>query len=617
MSFIVRDALGPAISNMNANFALYKRFNRVWKNDGVFYNERLVYFDGHKVRDDKPFKDLIHMMGLTVAQLKKQNYDEIEEAWFYLEQPEEKAQDFDTGDTISYMVPEEKIVAGDIVEIKYDYNGVLNQRVPEDYGREIESVYHSGTNTDYNVTNSIEPIEIRDNILADAGNYIISNKQILSSGGFSQINTTASNPNHDVYQDLEYNNWSNDPYTNPAEKTYKYKKPVCSIKCNSRYGWYAAFDNNQEVFEQISVSDPVGTTDHFSFTVEYKAKKQLESSDECVVEFNNYFNSYHGKFRKEASMPMKVTQEDYFRKYPLNNDALWVNGRLSVPAVSQMKKKDFAELFPKMINSDSEQEEDDKAWWESFLAIILVIVSVVLAVMTYGAAAPAFGTIGGLAISFGVAAISLSVSSVILTYTAGESASMYIKIIGKFANISSMLAKVFGVVSVVQNFFKSVSSDAIMEAATEKAAEASTVATKELILNEATELANSSFVNRAINVSIGSVSESLSMVGDSFVGSTKKMFSWLDNAFSVYKYYDENYGKTGELSKELQDTKDEIEKIREQNEENAPSNLELTTSIDSVFVYSVGVYDVIAECELQQQNLIEKYLPRDPMENLT
>ena len=609
MSFIMRDRLGPAMSKFNARWALYRRFMRVWQNDGVYFNCCLTYYDGDKVLDYKELNDFLFSIGVSRRELENQKYDKIEEAWFTLNQPEDSPQEFTTQDAIDYMEPDSILEIGDEIEVTFQYNGQLKTRVPEDTYQYIESIYHSGADTQYNVHLPFSTLQVRDKIMSDPGSYILSQAQKNDNNNLNKYYSTASVPNEMLYKEerLSYGNQPRSPY----DDRYKYQKPACIISTNSRYGWYAVFDDNHTNFEEISVGEPNGNIDDFTWIVKYKVIKKLEPTDACIVKFIDYYNSfvsganYDGKMRKEASLPIRVTNEDYLKKYPLQNDELWVDGKLTVYGVSKLKKKDFAELIPKILDTDFEEEEDKESWWEKLLAITIIVVSVVLAVFTYGASETMMMPLRW-AMAFGIAALSLTVGGALLAAVAGPSATKYVRTIGAFAQFSSIISSILSIVGGVGSFFKSFSSETIMETAKQKAAKATTTVAKEAIMTEATELSSSSWFKRMISVTFDNMFSSLSFGGDSIIEPTNKLISAGDNVFSVYNNYRKN-AESKTLKETINEKEEELKNLEEQNEKNAPHKVGDMGEI--VMQPCMGSYDALAcldvDMELLQQGIHE------------
>jgi len=286
-----------------------------------------------------------------------------------------------------------------------------------------------------------------------------------------------------------------------------------------------------------------------------------------------------------------------------------------------MKRVDFADMMATMIDADSEPE--DPNFWEKLFAVVVIIIAVIVSIFSLGSLAgvawPAAMAMIGFAFAMG--AIVIGVGSALLGYFGGPSAMGLVKIIGGVAQFMGVISSVLGLFSFIGNMIKSVSSEAIMKAAAKEAKTAAKTAgsksagkiASETVLKEATELASEDFFTRATHVAANSIMDGISFAGDSISEIGKKLTSWTENAFTIYKYYDENYGEMADLRESAAQLADDLQTL---NEENANSKMMMFGQ--DVYAHSLGSFDAIAELNIKMDKQCGGwYADQDPAASIT
>ena len=596
-SFIIRDALGPAVANSNQRLATWRRFKAAWPHTKSLYNERLYYYDNGTVLDTVEFRRFLNIIGMRYEDLENQDYDEIERCWFYLKPPTLKDAIFTTDEMISHMNTDH-VRAGDVCKIHFQYGGELHILANDKY--EVTNTLDPSGIVNYEQLMAMTPIQIRDAIMLDAGKYVMSQmpRQLLDS--------------RDTYMYVEGDEYSRSVSSSSISETYRkksishlYEKPVCQITSDTKYGWYAIFDTGSFTFDTELIGEPkslpYGEGYGLEWTVTYIAKKDIEATDPCMTNFEPMFNERSELPKVNGSLPFKITEADFRESNEATDPIVWPAGRLSVPGSDNMKRIDFVDMLATCIDSDYEVE--DPSFWEKIVAVVIIVAAVVVSILSCGSLAGVAWPAAMAAISFGFAmgAIVLGVGSALLGYFGGPSANSLVKMIGGIAQYVGLISTVLGITAFVGNYVKSFSSKAILKAAKKEAKaavksaggkEAGKVASKK-ILEEATVLAGSDFYTRATTVMFDSAYSGISFAGNSIAETGKKLSTWLDGAFTIYKNYDQNYGETADIIQENEELADELAKL---NEENA--NSKIMVMGQEVYAYSLGSYDAIAEVNI-------------------
>ena len=616
-SFIIRDALGPAVGVSNQRLALWRRFKAAWPHNKFIYEEKLVYYDDGSLLDTIEFKRFLNMIGMKYQDLVDQDYDEIESCWFYLKPPTIKGTYFTAAEMLSAMNAD-RVYEGDRITIKFQYGGKMNILPGDNY--EVNNTVDPSGTVVYDQLKAMSPQQIQDEIMLNPGKYIMSQMPRQIAG---QRNT---------YMYVENKEYARSENSAPMTATeYKksqsklYEKPVCQITSDSKYGWYSVFDSSSFTFRTEEVSPPIplalGDGYGLQWTVVYIANKDIEATDPCMKTFEPMFNERPELPKANGSLPYKITEEDFRETSEATDPDVWPNGRLSVPGSDSLKKQDFVDMIGEAIDTDYEVEEP--SFWEKIVAVVIIIVAVVVSVFSMGSLAglawPA--AMAAIGFAFAMGAIVLGVGSALLGYFGGPSTGSLVKVIGNIAQYVGLIASVLGITAFVGNFVKSFSSEAIMKAATKEAATAAKTAggknagkiASEAVLKEATELASSNVFTRATNVVGNNISSALSFSGDSVTEVSRKLTTWTDGAFRIYKYYDQNYGDTADI---MQKNKELADNLADLNEENA--NSKMMVMGQDVYAYSLGSYDAIAETNVR----IDKqgggwYADQDPCASIT
>ncbi len=601
-SFIIRDTLGPAVAIANQRLALWRRFKAAWPHNKYLYDERLYYYQNGTILDTPEFRKFLNMIGMKHKDLTDADYDEIESCWFYLKPPAIKDRFFTAQDMFNSM-ESERVIAGERTVITFKYGGNLKTRIPGDRYQVTETAIENGKTT-YVQHPAMKDVNIRNAIMLDPGKYCISRMPRSKK---------SSRNNYMYVEGVEYDMHESSETTksayNAVSAKIPYEKPVVQITCTSKYGWYAIFDYSQFTFEKISTSEPkaLSLNEGYGFTweVEYNAIKDIAPSDPCMLEFENLFNEHNSVQKSNASMPFKTTEEDYRENNTSTDPDVWPSGRLSVPGSDRLKKVDFTDMISECVDSDYEAEEASK--WEKFLSVVIVVLAVVVTVISMGSLAGATVPAALAAMSFGFAmgALVLGIGSALLGYFGGPSANSLAKQIGNAAQYVGLTSTVLGVMSFVGKFTQKISAVA-QKAAQERSQKALGNLASDTVVASATAM---DYTN-----AIGSIIwEQISFAGDAGVEVAKKLTSWTQHSFTIYKYYDQNFGDMADITKKNEELQDELAEL---NEENASSKMMVMGQ--DVYASSLGSFDAIAELNIKMDKQGGSwYTDQDPCASIT
>ena len=629
-SFIIRDGLSPRVAQLNMLHALYRRFNAVWPKSGGTYNKKFEYYhqDSGLIPKTKEFRKFLNIMGMKYADLEVPNYEEneIESAWFSISIPATVcgSNHEDASDGCDDLTPlqaynemvdqdageivDDRIFEEDEISITFYYGGELKKVLGGDGQNDTHIDGTTYTNDRFELLNGF-----RDEIMLDPGKYVISQKKLMN----------ANQQDSALYlSDLKVVDYSYDQtVTGDDDEDYqlRYAKPVVFITTTAKYGWYALFDDGT-VFEKLvttnaEVTQNAKVTTHnqtgFKFTVKYRAKKDLVSTDQCMISFIKMFNDRKVLVRTSGALPIRITQQDYVHQYPTNDPVLWPGGRLSIQKASELKRGEFAKMMSGMIDTDFKVRDAEA--WEVAAAIVIAIIAVIIFALVIifcvacgVAATPGLAT---LAAAFGAASLALSIGSMILAYYGGASAAYLVKTIGKVAQYTGIMSSVLGIFAFIQGFVAEVSKQAAAEIAKEtaKGVVMSAVDTAMIYLKAALSVAYEAIKSAA--------SQMLSFAEKSVVQAAEMVSSWIDQIFQVYKYYDENYGEIHDAMKEAEALQKETKELEDMNEANAPHMQDV---MHDMFTYSLGSYDALAELDLKMRKATGGWREeRDPATKLT
>ena len=629
-SFILRDALTPSMAVFNHRWKFYRVFNKVWpRSDDGYYTQLNFYTKDGGVPDYKEFNDFLNIIGMSRDDLINQDYDEVERAYFYLKQPDNCVLDdtFNSLDTVVPLTPQEVIEKmgeyapkkNDVFKITFEYNGILNKRLPQDSYNKHETVYIHGSGSRIDSEYAMTKAEIIEYVLNNKpGLFVLQETDSVTANSKNIYVNTATEPDKEVKNSTKI-----EPYgKNKKKKRKKQDLPIISINTESKYGWYSLFDYNQENFEYIKYSNINGTENSFTFDVWFKVKNELDENSICISEFLTYFNEYIKDSRTSGILPYKITLDDYRSIYPpvsvsiRGYQDLWVDGRLNVVAASKISKKDFSKLIGESLESDAEPE--DAEWWEKVLAIIIIIIAIIVTIFTLGTASAA--TLPVIATAFAYATGVLVIGGLVLSTVGGPSAQGLVKIIGNFAQITGIVAAMTGLFASIANLYKAFTKDGIREAAQKKAMEmASEGASKQAIdtmLNEALEAVSGSIIDRALYVGQQYLYNGLSHATDSILETSKKLINFTEQAFNIYRNYDQNFGEMADLEESIKNQEEELARLQELNEENATNKFLILG--DNIYSHSMGSYDAIAELNIKIEKSIGGYYSdADPVSRIT
>jgi len=574
MSFIVRDRLSVAVARLNHLHSIFRKFDRLWGKSGdeLYYDKKLYFYRrswSPHLREDEPFKKFLNKIGGSYTDLEDQDYNEIEDVWFELNQPKSFTDDY-----TKEQIADDFYYTGTDFEITVKYGGLLKRVIQSE-----NDTYYEVTEDGIVETEPLDLIAIRNDIMTNIRSYLFVDSPDATADSDFLSSTKTYVDGISISSDIT--------------KTTNSSIPAVIISSTSQYGFYALFDEDN-AFTQISISDPVvwGIPEtgsnvllkEISFIVRYSSDRNLLETDTCIdIMYTEFKNAIDNRPKYDntvfSPLPMATLLKDHTERYPEGDTTLWSGGKLVVAEAKLMKRGDFIKLFEESIDTDYEPEEAE--WWEVLLAIVIVILSIILAVISYGAAVGSLGTVGAWAAAFGAAAMTLSIGSGILALVGGLSAMSTVKIIAKVAQYVGILATILGIYATIQKL--------IQEAARKIALEGGRIAGNE---------AMTSAIYESIDVTLSDVMEVVydkitEALGFGTQFTMEKVSNWLDIGMKIYKNVAQNEAQDDKS--EAEKLEDELEQMKKENEDAAASKLEILGQ--EYFTFSMGSFDAIAELD--------------------
>ena len=405
----------------------------------------------------------------------------------------------------------------------------------------------------------------------------------------------------------------------------------------SPFGGFAIFDPDQSIFSRsLGVIIPNKDDMGFSVNITYKMKSMITGCSSPVTKYLATFNVGRGQpgsgygpcndnyalkvFNTKTYSVLDKTMNgilqhfypyedvyichtEKFKPYNRYPVLLWHEGYMTVEGAAKMSILNFSTEMTNGFGMD--QDIEDPEAWETVLAVVIIIVAIVLVIWSAGTllagASGAVAVAGGLLAAAGIV---LSLGGFILAKYGGASSAGYVKIIGGMAQVVGWLGTILGIYAIISSFASAVTAELTKELGEEVMKDLVLDATNKAALEAAKEAAVRAALESGKIGAMQVVKAALSVVGKAIIGSLglagksamqiiSTVTTWADNAFTVYKYYDENYGemaKINQLEKELQS---EYDKMNEMNEKNAPSRMDL--AFGETYQTSFGSFDAIEE----------------------
>ena len=232
---------------------------------------------------------------------------------------------------------------------------------------------------------------------------------------------------------------------------------------------------------------------------------------------------------------------------------LTYNGYLRVDAVANMKRKEFSTMIGKILSSG--YEEEDAEWYEVIFAVVLIVLSIVIGVLSAGGLSAVSTQLVAAATALAITSVSLTVSLVIYANVFPYAMDM-IKLIGKFAQIVGTLASITGIMSAIQTAWNKAAQAAVEKKVISDVSQYTvTQFVKDMVVNFYDKITASimdkiSFITDPSKWSLSSLSEiTLSDVS-----------GWLKNLGDGFKTYMKFFGDSKQyntLTEEEQATKED------------------------------------------------------------
>lgn len=639
MSFIIYDRLAISVARSNYEWSFFRRFDKFWNKTDNFYDTKMMIYENENpvyTEDDIDFTKFLTSLGLTFddvlgsSMIKQYKDAEIEDYWFELREPVVQTSDdkFEYADALKYI---NEFAVGQQFEVEFHYGGDASGfYLVDDKSESIVIDNSDPDNPIYLVNPTMSPQEIRDLIMQEPGKYMLGteNARPLSSRGAILIMNNT--PFYEYYRDP-------DSFKSISNKLDYPFKPI--IECAFQYPgyyWYALFDYNLVNFELVSQTFPTKVTspDNPSYyglkwKVTYKVTQKLDESSECLVRFIDEFNRLWFTNRYNAPDPIKQTQNDYAKEYPLSKyPNVWENGKMKVDAALAMKKGDFTVMLAESFTTDYKVKEPE--WWEKLLGAVVAIAGVVVGVVLCCTGS------GSIVISIGTALMGASatwaVGSIALGAIAGPSSFGIVKNIAGVAQITSIAGSVFLVFGKIKNGIKSLTdliktkvddflnffsfdkkvnvepnivvndintiTDIDLDNVIDYALE-NNIDFKEIFINE-------------IDLSSTKLSDALIRYQQRKLLEDKLVKGMFDLANYSYNLYNQNM-----RVEQIEEYKELANEYQEMLEENAPNNFYEVLG-EKTFTYSMGSYDALAMLDLKiKQNIGENTINTDPAHSIT
>ena len=498
------DYLGPLINNFRTNSTVFQRFKKKWGHSGNLYDHRLSFYKHGKVVEDERMKRFLLSIGSSIDDLKDNDYDEVEEAWFYFnknKQPGGSGQLDVTASDLSSAL-NSVLNVGDKVRVRLTYGGstqtyLLNHQEGWSINNvgEIESdgvntseifkKIHSDpwlyiANIDISGNRDTTQFHSIDTGYGSAGNSTVWNTNSQPKGT-GRLKSTPATTTSIMKSTSYYANNSQPEYFSLAllDETHSVFEPTLDdngeIKIfdtnSSSYGkemiddGYDAFDENGDIVIHDSKDvdiDRIGlsssTTREYEFTF-----KGSTSNSQLILDIVNYF-PYLSKRSTLNNNIMDTMQKRYMNMLRVEAggsgkwDTYFSGNQLIKDKVDSMKRYEFVNLLSDCLDSDFKAEE--ASFFEKIFAVILVVAAIAVTLFTAGAFGATTFSLMNLALGLGYGSLVLTVGTMVLSQM-GLSAASLVKTIGRVAQIIGIAATVVGIMAAAQNAFNRLAQEAV------------------------------------------------------------------------------------------------------------------------------------------------------------
>ncbi len=605
--------------SLNRATAMYGRFDRFWQKktfNGIeVYVEKMnFYTNGFRI--DEVTKRFMKSIGINWTEFINQDIDsEIETMYFYLKPgfrySGKRAFDNPVDTLIDYNDPTTEMMSdkfnkqfkvGDIVDVTISYGGSLKRYISEhDLGwvatgdgiqitplntKEIQTVlasnpwYYYANSRHIEFTNNNPQFQLYDGTNSTSGIPTAKSTPVCDvSTSIGSLGVTALLDNGSVFQPvLNLDNTikisnemiGTDNTSGGSVVKYTYTLSFEYVGCSIHSGllgnllnWYDAYyeDTDEIPYELTDVENVHAAK--ITSQIDTKIKREL---------FNMRYDptvSYIDPQIVESSLYLKVPS--YVNHFDDNPPELIYTDYLKVDAVRAMHKREFGKLIAKSIDTDYTVES--KEWWEVVLFIVIIIVAVVVAIFfpPGGAAIAAVGgagSAGAIALTVatfaGTMALVITVGSMILAKAGGLSAGGLVAALGKFVAVLGIVAMVAGIYAAIEGFAREIAArELAKEAAKEFGTEAAVDISASAINAKLATMSVMEIAKAALEQAASAVTSALSNVGSVTVTEVANIAMETGKyLMKAYEFYQDQ--EKGELDKELQGKKDELETLQEE-----------------------------------------------------
>lgn len=579
--YIIHDRLTPHIQEYTHALRIKNTILRYWPTkviNGVKVMGKLfIYNNG--VIENKTTEKLLPLLNISVEDLKKENWDGIENYYIYWQRL-----------NLDYVLTAEEIKTYiEIYSVLDETTGVspwesavvtYNPMRPiSAYASDTEIINHLTTATSDSITFTTEQYnsvtEENDSInrllgiaLLDSSDLLFEKEYVITGKEIGSRNSLQST-NKDYY----------------GSTTNVTSRVILKANIEVRY-------RRKTVIDLLDV-DIAGFID--------VVKKRLEATDDPIKMWNtlNYDTLVSIKQKinvasKENSINASLVNM-YNDTVPVTEDDVNYNylGKTYIKksGLEAMKAKDFVPFFGKSLKTGYTEEEAE--WWEKIIAIVIAIVVVVVSVFT-GLGAAGLGSLGALMgaasstvfVFMGAFALALSIGTFLvqgLAMIAGERGLHgFATYLGKVVNFLGVVSTIAGIVSVYVAFktalakqvAKEAAATSLKEAGKEVTAEALEAALKDVIIKDV----------------------ALSEVGLKTIAETAKTMLWGSAKMSMMDILNKtisavNWAANYFMEKDLAALQGDLTAQQEKADELKQEYEQYKGSVDKVYYYTSDIYD--------------------------
>ena len=304
MAFIYMDYVGPLIENMKMNYALWSKFNHAWpmKDDDIFEPKLTFYRQSTGVITDNHFKRFLKAIGGEFEEFERQQYDEIESVWFYLnpykEQEEDAAKNMKSSNMSIHDIFNDNLEVGDIAYVKVIYAG-QSEKVIDGHENKWRidgdrTIVGDGINTSVMFEKIFRsPFRYIANIVESRYSRDSQNFTMVETKDIPDVADAYNPKTYEVPKGIRSKWFESSVHTTVLAS----RSPNLADDSNAEYFSFAPLDNTESVFEVTK--NPDGT------------KKIIESG---YTSYTGADDGYVPKFQAEDVDPLLYPE--YAAKYP-------------------------------------------------------------------------------------------------------------------------------------------------------------------------------------------------------------------------------------------------------------------------------------------------------------